>query len=85
MARYHFNIEGDGFTDEGHDLANLAEAKCEAVKLAGRVICENADNFWDKGDWNMSVTNGDGLTLFTLTLYGAEAAACGTKLQRVGA
>ena len=84
MARYHFHIDGDDFPDEGRELASLTEAKCEAVRLAGRVICEDAEKFWDKGEWSMTVTNGDGLTLFTLTFYGTEAAAAGPKGQRFG-
>ena len=39
MARYFFHIE-DGLAaqdDEGVDLATLADAKCNAVKLAGSI------------------------------------------------
>jgi hypothetical protein len=79
VTRYFFNIESDGPDTEGHELANLAEAKCEAVKLAGKVICDDADAFWDRGDWNMTVTNDEGLTLFSLTFFGTEAASADPK------
>ena len=84
MARYHFHIDGDQFSDEGHELATLAEAKCEAVKLAGHAICDEAGTFWDKREWNMTVTDSDGLALFSLTFFGTEAAAKEPKLQRFG-
>ena len=86
MPRYFFNIDDGGGPDtEGHELRNVAEAKCEAVKLAGRVICDDADRFWDTGDWNMTVTNEDKLTLFSLTFFGTEGAARGPGFKRAAA
>jgi hypothetical protein len=55
------------------DLPNLAAAKCEAVRYAGRLICEQANTFWDKGDFAMSVTDETGLILFSLVLSGVDA------------
>ena len=83
MPRYFFNIDRDDDDTVGQEFAKIAEAKCEAVKLAGKVICEDADGFWDTGDWGMTVTDEDGLTLFSLTLFGTEAASVGPK-QRFG-
>ena len=60
MARYYFNID-DGMAiddDLGMELSSLAAAKCEAVSYAGRLICEHAGEFWNSGDWIMTVTNG---------------------------
>jgi len=82
MPRYFFHIDGEGSSDEGHELANVAEAKCEAVKLAGQAICDHADKFWDTGDWKMTVTNQEGLTLFSLTFFGTEAASVGPDYRR---
>ena len=55
------------------DLPSLAIAKCEAVRYAGRLICEQANSFWDKGDFTMSVTDETGLILFSLVLSGVDA------------
>ena len=55
------------------DLPSLAVAKCEAVRYAGRLICEQANSFWDKGDFTMSVTDETGLILFSLVLSGVDA------------
>ncbi|MFL6762449.1 MAG: DUF6894 family protein [Sphingomicrobium sp.] len=77
MARYYFNIDdGAGIEDTvGMELSSLAEAKCEAVSYAGRLICDHAGRFWNSGDWNMTVTNENGLSLFSLQLVGTESPA----------
>ena len=77
MPRYFFHIE-DGSTvhdDEGTELKDLAVAKCEAVKLAGQMICDAAGDFWDREEWKLTATNEDGLTLFCLQFFGTESPA----------
>lgn len=75
MQRYHFHVDGSSRDEEGSDIENLAKAKCEAVEMAGRLICEESSSFWDKKEWGMTVTNGDDLALFRLTFYATESAA----------
>lgn len=76
MPRYFFHVAEDGVLDElGEELDNLAAAKCHAVKYAGNLICDSAGEFWDRGDWKMTVTSESGLTLFELHFVGIEAAA----------
>jgi hypothetical protein len=75
MTRYFFHIE-DGVAaqdEEGIELATLAEAKCEAVKLAGQHICDAAGTFWDTEEWRLTATDETGLTLFVLQFVGMEA------------
>ena len=72
MPKYHFHSDGQR-DEDGTDLANLEEAKCEAVKLAGNTICEEAAEFWDKAEWSLTVTDSRGLTLFQLQIIGTEA------------
>jgi hypothetical protein len=79
MPRYFFHIE-DGVAvqdDEGVELKDLALAKCEAVRLAGQMICDSASDFWDKEEWKLTATSEDGLTLFCLQFIGTEAPAAG--------
>lgn len=54
-------------------LPNLADAKCEAVRYAGRLLCDRASEFWDTGEFMMTVTDDSGLTLFTLQFSAVEA------------
>jgi len=70
----HFFFQVDGLPDDLRmDLPDTATAKCEAVRYAGRLICEEADRFWDKADFTMTVTDEAGLVLFSLILSGVDA------------
>ena len=75
MPHYFFNIDdGQPQPDpEGVELDNLSVAKCEAVKLAGNMICDAAEQFWDRAEWTMTVTDERGLTLFVLNIVGTDA------------
>jgi hypothetical protein len=77
MPRYFFDVDdGDATPDrDGSDLCGLTEAKCEAVKMAGRIICDQAAGFWDRAEWTMTVSDETRLTLFTLHVVGIESAA----------
>lgn len=74
MPRFFFQVEGPP-DDLGMELPTLAAAKCEAVRYAGRLICEEAESFWNTADFTMTVTDENSLTLFSLTLSGTEAPA----------
>ena len=74
MPKYFFHVEGDPWPDtDGVEIATLAEAKCQAVQFAGNLICDRASDFWDRGDWKLTVSDGKGLTLFCLIFVGIEA------------
>ena len=77
MPRYFFHVkDGADLRDaEGTQLDDLAAAKCEAVKYAGRLICDEASHFWDRKEWMMTVADASGLMLFQLHFIGIEAAA----------
>ena len=74
MPIYHFNI-ADEVRADGTALKDLTEAKCEAVKFAGRAICDAAGEFWDRKEWSLTVTDETGLILFQLDVNGTEAPA----------
>jgi hypothetical protein len=75
VPRYFFHVDGDLRDDEGCSVEDLAKAKCEAVSMAGKLICEDSSAFWEKKDWGMTVTDEAGLILFTLTFFATESAA----------
>ena len=75
VPRFHFHINGEQDV-EGFELADVRVAQCEALAMAGRIICDaDADVFWEGGDWSMKVTTPDGLALFDLTIVGNESPA----------
>jgi hypothetical protein len=69
MPRYFFSIhDGRNIIDrEGTELAGIAQARSDAVDLAGRTIAEMGDDFWtDEADWRMEVADETGKVLFEL-------------------
>ena len=78
MPRFYFNID-DGLSTldvEGTEIGSLAEARCQAIKMAGHIMCEAAGTFWDHhSEWIMTVTDEQRLTMFTLQICGTDAPA----------
>lgn len=81
MPMFCFRI-GDDAADPAHDCtehADIAAAKCAAIKLAGTTICDEADTFWDRREWTMTVGTPAGLTLFQILIVGIDAPALTTR------
>jgi len=74
MPLFHFKVEGDPDVD-AIELPSVAVAKCEAVKYAGKRICDEADRFWDASLFTLNVTDDRGLSLFMLMMTGVQSAA----------
>jgi hypothetical protein len=79
MARFYFHTnnpaEGLRQDDEGIEFSSIHQAKCEAVAYAGRVLCDIAEKFWDHADFEMTVSDDQGLLLFVMRVVGSEAPA----------
>lgn len=82
MSRYYFHLR-HAKDDEGRELQSLAEAKCHAVRYCGSLLCAAAERFWDSGELEMTVTDDDGLVLFSLTLLSVDAPAIQPSTARV--
>jgi hypothetical protein len=68
MPRYYFHVyDGISSVDaEGTELADIAAARRDAVKLMGRIMLDDAQAAWNADDWRLDVTDEHGLTLFSL-------------------
>lgn len=76
MPNYYFQLPGQLLSErEGFDLPSLEEARRVAVRTACAMISQSVDEFWASREWQMSVTDDDGLVLFTLTFFATDAAA----------
>jgi hypothetical protein len=75
MPIYHFNVrDGSDILDtDGTNLPNLRAARVEAVKLAGRLLMDEPDTFWEGSDWHVEVTNHHGVILFRLDFTATDA------------
>jgi hypothetical protein len=74
---YHFNInDGRAYPDTlGTECISLEAARVEVVQRIGRLLSEQAARFWTGNEWSLDVTDGNGLTLFTLMFMAANSPA----------
>ena len=68
MPRYYFHvIDGREIIDnEGTELADLRQARIEAIHLAGSILRDEGDKFWNGEEWHMNVTDASGLSVLKL-------------------
>jgi hypothetical protein len=68
MPRYFFHvIDGREIIDnEGSELAGLKEARVEAIRLAGAILRDEGDKFWNGEQWHMNVTDASGQSVLKL-------------------
>jgi hypothetical protein len=77
MQRYFFHIEDHErfLDDEGTLLRDVAAARVEAVRVAGAMLKDHADQFWALGEWRVVVTDAHRRTLFGLSFQAIDPAA----------
>ena len=77
MPRFVFNVMGDVQPNAmAVDLPNMNAAREEALKTACGILAERTSDFWENGgEWQMTVADERGMTLFLLTLYATDAPA----------
>ena len=77
VRRYFFNIsDGDSRSfPQCVDLSSIQDARREAEKMACAAICESSDRFWHTREWQLTVTDEGGLSLFSLLILAADAPA----------
>jgi hypothetical protein len=60
---------------EAGDFQNLDEARVEAARRIGLLLHEHAGKLWADEDWQMDVTDHQGLILFAINIQTMKAAA----------
>ena len=81
IPTFYFHLD-DSRDDQGTELKDVATAKCEAIKFAGRHVCDKADTFWDDANWTLTVADETNLTLFQLHIIGTESSAIRSTSRR---
>jgi hypothetical protein len=68
MPRYYFHvIDGRSIIDnQESELAGLKEARVEATHLAGSILRDEGDEFWNGEEWHMNVTDAAGQSVLKL-------------------
>jgi len=80
MARFHFHLHTaePALDDAGSEHADLDAAKRHALTLMALTL---DDRFWETGVCRVTVTDGTGVALFTVTVQAVLTAAL-TSLAR---
>lgn len=70
MPRFHFHTaDGRCFPDrEGVELASIAAAQCQAVKVLAEFMRDDPCEFWTTNSLSVTVSDESGLSLFQLDL-----------------
>jgi hypothetical protein len=77
MPTFYFHTEdGEQVTDtEGSELADIAAAEDAAVQILAESLRGNSKLFWESEGFSVTVTDAEGLTLFSLQVSATIAAA----------
>jgi hypothetical protein len=69
MPRYFFHvIDGKDIPDtEGTELADIEEARAEAVVLSGELLRDLGGQFWNSSEWQIRVVDDAGDKVCALT------------------
>jgi len=74
VPTYHF-LFPEPEPAQSFEMAGLEQVRRTAVQLACAKISQSAHDFWTTGEWQMAVTDENGLAQFSLTFFAAEAPA----------
>lgn len=74
MPRYFFEVHDGALSrdQEGTVLDDLPAARVAAAELAGSLLKDQAETFWEREAWRVDVKDERGALLFALHIYATE-------------
>ncbi len=68
MAFYNFEVRTPShvMSTEGAELADTSAARVEAARRIGELLTNHAGQLWEDQDWQMDVTDDNGLILYVV-------------------
>jgi hypothetical protein len=83
VPKFYFHTEnGERVADtDGSDLADIAAAEDAAVQILSETLRGNSKLFWENEGFSVTVTDDQGLTLFSLQVSATIAAAISGRHQ----
>lgn len=72
MQRFFFHLQDGRFTPDlvGSELASLEDVRRHAVQLAASVLAAQNGPVWESIDWQITVIDEEGETVFSLNFHG---------------
>jgi hypothetical protein len=85
MPVYHLNIRTESHIAatvlvEKEDLTDL---RLEMARFVGELLKDHAELIWTDEDWQIDVTDADGLILYVIHISATETAATGGSVRRI--
>lgn len=77
MPFYHFEVRTPThvMVTEGAELADMTAARVEAAVRIGRLLHDHAGQIWIDQDWQIDVTDENGLILYMISVSAMRSAA----------
>ena len=86
MPRFFFDVARNGSPHPfGLEVRDLEAARHIALKTACGIVQERTSDFWaNGGEWQMTVSDERGMTLFTLTFLATQAPVAADAVPQRG-
>jgi hypothetical protein len=74
---YHINIRTDSHIADAVDVEreSLTELRVEMASFVGELLKDHAELIWIDQDWQIDVTNDEGLILYVIHISASETSA----------
>jgi hypothetical protein len=84
MPLYHINIRTESHIANTLDVerASLTELRLEMAAFVGELLRDHAELIWVDQDWQIDVTNDDGLILYVIHISASETSATAGSVPR---
>jgi hypothetical protein len=77
MPIYHINVRTESHIADTLDVEreSLTDLRIEMARFVGELLKDHADLIWADQDWQVDVTNDEGLILYVLNISATETSA----------
>jgi hypothetical protein len=84
MPIYHINVRTESHIADTLDVEkeSLTDLRIEMARFVGELLKDHADLIWIDQDWQIDVTNDDGLILYVIQISASETPATVGTLPR---
>jgi hypothetical protein len=73
MPLFFFDMDDRDPDQVGVDLPSVNEARNEATRLVSDMAKDHPETLWDRGEWRLTVTDDERLSLFQLVIVTIDA------------
>ena len=77
MTRYHLELRSETHVRETLvvERDDLTALRIEVAQFVGELLKDHAGQIWADRDWRVDATDGDGLILFTISVFASDTSA----------